>query len=438
MAAVNGSPSSPPTSCPICVEKFNKSSRLLVTCQYCPESVCRECCQRYILESINDPHCMHCKKEWSRDFLSSFMTKTWIDKELKSHREIVLLDREKSLLPITQHNLTLITELGERLRDLENQAIIVREEIRALQRGEFMPETESQAKVKRKTFVRKCPAQDCRGFLSTRYKCGMCETTVCPDCMVIKDGINDPDHKCNPDDVKSVEYMKAQTKSCPKCGEAIEKAEGCDQMFCNWCHISFSWKTLEIVTKNIHNPHYFEWQRKTQQNVDEGCGNIAGANMVCNKLLPIERHPETINFIESLINDLLHLHHDEIPRLQRDNADNKKNEFRVHYLENKIDEGTWRKNLQKLEKDREKKICVIQILEMYVNTTNTIFKNFVSHAQSIPFAETYFEIMNLREYVNAQFVKYGKLYTCVYPVIHEDNTYYSSVNVIQRGINRRR
>ena len=88
--------------CQICCEKLNRSTRLPVTCNYCEFSICRTCFQRYLLESNIDAHCMNCKKIFTRDFLSDNCTNVFVIKNLKTHRENILLDRQKCLLPATQ------------------------------------------------------------------------------------------------------------------------------------------------------------------------------------------------------------------------------------------------------------------------------------------------------------------------------------------------
>ena len=53
------------------------------------------------------------------------------------------------------------------------------------------------------------PKDNCLGFLSTKWKCGLCETKVCSKCLAIKEGLP---HECNEDDVKSAELIKKETK----------------------------------------------------------------------------------------------------------------------------------------------------------------------------------------------------------------------------------
>lgn len=132
----------------------------------------------------------------------------------------------------------------------------------------------------RKRFVMACPLEGCRGFLSTQYKCGTCQQHVCADCLCLKQD----EHACNENDRLSAEMIKRETKPCPKCGTRIHKIDGCDQMYCTnhqegtYCNTAFSWRTGEIVTGTIHNPHFYELQQRKgiqMRNVgDIQCGGM--------------------------------------------------------------------------------------------------------------------------------------------------------------------
>ena len=140
--------------------------------------------------------------------------------------------------------------------------------------------------VEKRKFIKKCPGDDCRGYLSTAYKCGLCDKFTCPQCYeVIGSNKTDP-HECNEDSIQSVKLMKKETHPCPKCATPIFKISGCDQMWCTQCHIGFSWKSGKEVGGAIHNPHYFAYLR-------EHDGEIARApqEMVCGGL------PDTHSFM---------------------------------------------------------------------------------------------------------------------------------------------
>lgn len=79
----------------------------------------------------------------------------------------------------------------------------------------------------KRAFVKACVVTGCRGFLSTQYKCGICDTWVCPDCHEIKNGQKDQEHVCKPETVESIKLIAKQTRPCPKCGTVISKVDGC-------------------------------------------------------------------------------------------------------------------------------------------------------------------------------------------------------------------
>jgi hypothetical protein len=117
-------------------------------------------------------------------------------------------------------------------------------------------------KKNKNTFIRKCPCDGCEGFLSSAWKCGVCDIWACSKCFAEKGYDKDAEHTCNADDLASAELIKKETKGCPSCGTRIYKISGCDQMWCTCCHIAFSWRTGMRVNGVIHNPHFYQFQRE--------------------------------------------------------------------------------------------------------------------------------------------------------------------------------
>jgi hypothetical protein len=121
----------------------------------------------------------------------------------------------------------------------------------------------------RKTFIMRCQVNECTGFLSQSYKCGICSVYTCIDCYMPKL----ENHECKPEDIASTKMIKQDTKPCPKCSARIYKIDGCDQMWCTDCRTAFSWRTGQIVNGNIHNPHYYDYLRNTIGNVPRAPGD---------------------------------------------------------------------------------------------------------------------------------------------------------------------
>jgi hypothetical protein len=142
---------------------------------------------------------------------------------------------------------------------------------------------DEKAKEKRE-FIMKCPDGDCRGFLSTAYKCGTCAKWTCHSCLEVVGLEKDAAHTCKADAVESAKMIQKETRPCPKCGARIYKIDGCDQMWCvmDGCNTAFSWNTGKVVTGTVHNPHYYEWLRRTggghmERNLaDIPCGGLPG------------------------------------------------------------------------------------------------------------------------------------------------------------------
>ena len=269
-------------TCSMCIEKFTKQPhKKQAKCPYCDVKACVTCTQTYLLGTHDDAHCMGCRRGWSREVMDQILLTTWINGAYKLHRQNVLLDRERSRLPAAQIFLenvkkgdalvpqlitiqTEIAELQKQISLLNREYGIVNWRINTYRQGIDVEQggTSSKETREKRAFVMPCPASGCRGFLSTSYKCGICDIYCCPDCHEIK-GINrEAPHTCDTNTLATVRAIKKECRNCPDCGTNIFKIEGCDQMYCTNCNTAFSWKTGQKVTNGvIHNPHYFEYLR---------------------------------------------------------------------------------------------------------------------------------------------------------------------------------
>ena len=214
-------------TCNICTEKFNKSTRTKIPCEYCNLEACSACCRRWVLDGAT-PKCMNnaCDRTWTRKFISAQFPKSFINTELKTHRENLLFQQETALLPETQpyveeeiHKET----INNQINDLKRQQTQLELQISNLRTDLWR----NRPTTERREFVRECPGENCRGFLSTAWKCGLCEKWTCPDCHEVKGTNRDTEHTCNPDSVATAQLLARDTKPCPKCRTGIFKIDGC-------------------------------------------------------------------------------------------------------------------------------------------------------------------------------------------------------------------
>jgi hypothetical protein len=413
--------------CNICVEKFNKSKNIPISCMYCQFESCRKCCETYILD-IPLPKCMNtsCGKEWTRKFISENFTKVFNNKTLKSHREQILFEKEKSLLPATQ----LIIEeqirkekILEEVEELEKQI----NEIRRLQytkRSEYSKPNKSEKKI----FIRACPDQECRGFLSNQWKCGLCEKWTCPDCHIIKGTIRDCEHTCNPDELATAKLLDLDTKACPSCGEGIFKIEGCDQMWCTQCQTAFSWKTGKIETR-IHNPHYFEWVRRNGGEIPRNpndiiCGRELDHYLISDitRMLRVKKiNSQIIKYVANIIRCTMHVEATHMHRYEVNDVLNNE-ELRVDYMKGVINEKIFKLKLQQNNKKFEKKREIFEVLQLFKNTVTEIifryrdavrqlYNNNINEIEEYENIQILNEVKVIIEYINECLFNISKTYS---------------------------
>jgi len=382
-------------TCPICCDLYTTNTRKKISCNFCAYKCCISCYKKYCTSTLNEPHCMSCKKKWSREFLCSFFPKTFINNDYKKHQENLLLEREKSMMPSTQ----IYIEYKKQAEMYLKMAYEVQEKINALQDEynslmrlhnsnmnkylnpkSFASEIKSDNERKKVTFTKPCPVDNCRGFINNRWNCGVCATKICNECHEIKRD----EHKCDPSVVETIKLLKTDTKACPKCHTLIHKLEGCDQMWCTICKTAFSWNTGKIISGQVHNPHYFEYLRRLGRE-DEEIANRFGENPcnrridgVLNRINVLHRrrvgggldrfYPGTENFrnIYNMTQHLFHLENVEMPRYRNMEEQEMINvDLRIQYLDSLLTEEDLKIKIQRRNKKLMFNQNMMEVLQMH-------------------------------------------------------------------------
>lgn len=403
--------------CQVCCEKINKINHKKVKCPFCDLTSCRACSQRYILSSFEDPHCMGCKTRWNREFIDSFCTMHFRNTELRKHRENVLFEREKALMPSTQpevERILKIRKIKDKIRKEQEKFVHI------LQNGEITQIERVHVKIEElyrelarlrnmgeisidnsRKFIRQCPLENCKGFLNEQWYCGLCDTQFCEKCSEKQH----ENHVCDPGVVETMTLLNKDSKPCPKCGIVIQKINGCSQMWCVECHTAFNWRTGEIINGRIHNPHFIEFKKKkllSREHGDIPCGGTptyrelreAGAPIsILNYAITIHDLERSILFVQT-----------EIP----DNLNS-----RVLYMLNYIDEKMFKTFLQRQEKFIEKNRDVLNIYELLIHTGGDLLRQYVLNIDD--FEEIIQTMKMLFRYGNDIFESLRKRYKCSLP-----------------------
>lgn len=355
------------------------------------------------------PRCVNtdCDRGWERNFLDNEMTSTFRLKTYKEHREKVLADREKSKLPATQADaaevraaLALKTaadarynkaaaeyhRIGIELGAAARVQTAISRVIDSYGREHYVDPTAPaaaaeapKAKVVTAVFVKPCPAPDCKGFLSTAWKCGLCDQYTCPDCHDLKGALReDPAHRCDPDKVATATLLKAEAKSCPKCGVSICKIEGCDQMWCTQCNTGFSWRTGKVAAGPVHNPHYFDWLRSqgrdpTANPLQNGCA--ADRDIIRALNGPLWRTPTHCYLAEAW---RLMLEAEDTARVENQGNDEKMRVMRVKFMLGELKEEDWRYALQRSEKNVRFAVAKAQVAQVFAGGAREIISQILT------------------------------------------------------------
>jgi len=418
---------------------------------------------------------MNCKKGWTRETLHDNFSNKFLNNTLKNRREELLFERERSLMPETQPyveaerkvrmHAAKIVEIYKKIEQIrkdsaekyalplgplavehgvtnELEAEIIRygmviennKLVRQLEcdvlfhdfaRGTWVTGGSKISQTKRQ-FVRACPANGCNGFLSTAWKCGLCDIWACPECHEVKGLDRETPHTCDPSNIATARLLAKDSRNCPKCSSIIFKISGCDQMWCTQCHTAFSWNTGRVETHRVHNPHYYEWMRQN------GTLPREPGDVPCGGLPPLEHFFKIIGQFQRYSQDtrspaqkslwIIHRTHTHIQwvvlgrYIDEGVAGNR--DLRIKFMLKDFTDEVFKKKLQQREKSREKKEALRHVLEMYQAVTIDLFRGLLETKNC---EETVQAFTNLKDHTNDCFSKISKRFTnCAVPYILEN------------------
>jgi len=224
----------------------------------------------------------------------------------------------------------------------------------------------------RKEFIKKCPDAECRGFLSSAWKCGLCHSNFCVECHGKKH--EGEKHECDEDEKATIKVLKEESKPCPSCNMPISRIDGCSQVWTPCCKIAFDWNTGKIDNGRIHSPEYYAYMRRTlggvpREKEDDHCNENANLGLIYNRFgVPnIQRFnidvfwqlKEHANFLATqlpLETEAI-LRHDDLG---------------VKYLISEITEKDWKSTLLRREKKREKDVKIREVLNTFTVVMNDL------------------------------------------------------------------
>ena len=378
-------------TCSVCCEKFSKTTRKKVTCPFCQFESCKTCLQRYILSIFDIPHCMNCKNELDREFIDSSCTVRFRNIDYKTHLENILFEKEKARMPETQPEVeriikmrtlrekyySLLTALRYYRIDRQN-ALDMEEETEQWDNQistteVYLAQLTYDMNILRynnvesntdRNFIKMCPDGECRGFIDNDFVCGICKKQFCKKC---NEELHE-NHTCNPETVETIKLINKDTKPCPKCATMIHKIDGCAQMWCTNCNTAFDWRTGNLVKGRIHNPHFFEFKKRSREHGDIPCGGRPSISELSDKKASDE-------ILDLLIT--LHRIDNELIHRYGDIYDDDNHHLRISYMLNSISEYEFKKELQKRDKQKCKNTDVRNIYELFTNSVSDLLRQWI-------------------------------------------------------------
>jgi hypothetical protein len=453
----------------ICALPFTTHLRKPIECTSCGNRICTDCIKHWLLTTDTAPTCMvpECTMIWDRKMIEDNLSRHFSSTKYKKHQLDILFTREMGLIEQTMPYVEVMNTIygivddirayKQERKDLKPRLNDAKQMFTQRDIGrDFSEEAEQHAVeysklsqafddvgsrlrsaeilhtfymrkyndmetkgVVGKRYTHKCPGNDCPGLLDDTHHCAACGVETCHTCLVILD---DEEHTCDPDVVKSIQLINKDCRACPTCFVSIHKIYGCDQMYCTKCHTAFSWKTGEVEKGVIHNPHYYEYMRQQNNGVvprnpmDIPCGGVPNDSMVKAKVRLLGTCAEYINNVVRVNRKSIMMQHTLRQSLRTSNLD-----IRVKFVMKKMTEAAFKKALYYRETQNACTNDIIPVVEMVSTVTLDMIQRFVANdftATDAPLMQI--EWQNLIAYFNTVMHNIGDIHKIIPYALSED------------------
>lgn len=409
--------------------KRHENHIIPIQCLNCKKECCNVCYKQYFLHSDTEPNCIYCGNAFDLEFLLGInddivrFSRTFVWGPLRKHNEKLLLDQIMLKLPIYQHKITqknekirmYIEELGIRkqIADLNSINIELYSRFNALTNDEFIYFQENMTLINdlNNKLIKKdipyeihgkCINATCNGLINYKWRCGICDLSVCNVCYCS----NDESHVCKKEDLKTMRLLKEISRPCPNCNQMIEKIEGCNQMWCTNCHIFFNWLNGSIIkkTRYVHNPEYVEWLKQKGLSDTEECNALT-----YDKIIMVYPNNDKILNYYRVSNEIF----DEISNMEH-NFEKKIEKHAFDYLLNKISKEKLKDLIQRNFKNFKKDQLVNIRRNCYASCIQSIIYYGYKLMKLNPIVSNELEIIksldNLTDYYIKNMIKIGKMF----------------------------
>lgn len=397
--------------CNVCIELVNQKYLIACKNKECRYECCIKCQQKYLLESTQDPHCMNCKHEISfQDFITLF-PKSWRLTKYKEHCKEIIWAKEQANMHISHDYLSrqkLISETQKKIEETEINLRALKGELFALKYNQNHNSTLND--IVQNSYKYKCPSNDCNGSLDSKYCCIVCDIKYCKHCFEILT----EDHVCDDEKKESVKQIKKEANPCPTCGEMISKVSGCAQIFCTRCGTAFNWKTGNIETGIIHNPHAAQYYADNPEAREIYAARIRDVDDVDHNNCEVTQFQIDTLFRKNRIKDnklrdnlisatvgIYNFRNYYHAPAEVDAIDN--NDVRIKWLKKEINDKKAKSTLHQRHKSVQRQRMDYDILSMYFNMLNDLLRTVLTYKTWTMVDNIWnAEFFRLRNYANEQ------------------------------------